>query len=165
MNPKQYKVVYDWFKKRPMAYSILRVATKGLPLLVVAAYGWLILWLAVFCKAGWQVLLRVIGVPAVTFILGSVIRKMYNAPRPYEKGIEPLLEKQTKGQSCPSRHALSAGVIAAVWLMICPSAGIAMLLLAVGVCITRVLAGVHSIWDVTAGLLFGLGMGLTGMVL
>lgn len=165
MNPKQYKVVYNWFKKRPLAYRVLSSATKGLPLLVVFAYGWLLLWLAVFCKAGQHMLLRVIGVPAVTFILGSAIRKIYNAPRPYEKGIEPLLEKQTKGQSCPSRHALSAGVIAAVWLVVCPPVGAVVFLLAVGVCITRVLAGVHSILDVTAGLLFGLGMGLTGMVL
>lgn len=165
MKPERYQVIYNWFKERPYAYNALCSATKGLPMLVAFAYGWLLFWQVVFCKAGGHMLVRLIGVPAVTLVLGSLVRKLYNAPRPYEKGIQPLMEKQTKGQSCPSRHALSAGVIAAVWFMVCPPVGVGVLLLAVGVCVTRVLAGVHSIWDVTAGLLFGLCFGLTGMVL
>lgn len=164
MRPEQYQNIYHWFIQRPRAYRLLEIATKGLPLFTAACYGVLLVWLALFAHGTPRVLLKAIGVPAVTLVVGSLIRCWVNAPRPYERGIKPLLHKETKGQSWPSRHALSAGVIAAVWLVLYPTMGTGVLLLAVGVCVTRVLAGVHSVWDVTAGLFFGLICGLTGML-
>lgn len=165
MSPEQYEKIYIWFQQRPIAYRVLRNATKALPMVIAASYGILLLSLVVLPDTPHAALLRAILVPAVTLLAGSLLRRWCNAPRPYEKGIKPLIDKQTRGQSCPSRHALSAGVISAVWLVLCPAGGVAALVLALGVCVTRVLAGVHSIWDVTAGLLFGLGLGLLGMLI
>lgn len=165
MRPEQYRKIYHWFNQRPGAYRLLCAATKGLPLVTAVCYGALLVWLALFARVAPAVLLRAIAVPALTLVVGSLARRWYNAPRPYEKGIEPLLQKETRGQSCPSRHALSAGVIAAVWLVLYPAAGVGVLVLAGAVCVTRVLAGVHSVWDVIAGLLFGLACGLAGMLL
>lgn len=165
MNPEEYQKIYTWFKQRPTAYRVLKIATAGLPLVTAASYGILLLSMFLLPERTQAELLQAIIVPAVIFLAGSLLRRWYNAPRPYEKGVEPLISKQTKGQSCPSRHALSAGVIAAVWLVLYPAGGVLALALALGVCVTRVLAGVHSIWDVTAGLLFGFGFGLLGMLL
>lgn len=164
MRPERYEKIYSWFHQRPKAYRLLELSAKGLPGLVVCAYAGLLVWLVV-SGAPWGLLARAVLVPAGTLVVGSLLRKWYNAPRPYEKGIQPLLPKDTKGQSCPSRHALSASVISAVWAIICPAAGIVMLVLTLGVCITRVLAGVHSVWDVTAGVILGTLCGVFGMLL
>lgn len=164
MRPEQYEKVYRWFHQRPKAYRLLAISAKGLPALVVLAYVGLLLWL-IGSGAPWSLWMRVVLVPAGTLVLGSLLRKWYDAPRPYEKGIRPLLPKDTKGQSCPSRHALSASVIGAVWGMVCPAAGGVMLVLTLGVCVTRVLAGVHSVWDVTAGAVLGTLCGVIGMLL
>lgn len=165
MNPEEYQKIYLWFTQRPMAYRILKIATAGLPLIIAASYGILLLSLLCLPDCTTAELLRAIFVPAVIFLAGSLLRRWCNAPRPYEKGVKPLIPKQTKGQSRPSRHALSAGVIAAVWLVLYPTGGVLALVLALGVCVTRVLAGVHSIRDVTEGLMFGLGFGLLGMLI
>ena len=56
---------------------------------------------------------RAILVPAVSFVGLSVVRKIINAPRPYEKfDMSPVLEKDTKGKSFPSRHVFSVFIIA-----------------------------------------------------
>ena len=47
------------------------------------------------------------------FVGLSVVRKIINAPRPYEKfDMPPVLEKDTKGKSFPSRHVFSVFIIA-----------------------------------------------------
>ena len=44
----------------------------------------------------WQCLL----VPAAAFVLLSLFRGLWNAPRPYEQGIDSLMKKKTEGRSC-----------------------------------------------------------------
>ena len=45
---------------------------------------------------------RAILVPAVSFVGLSIVRKIINAPRPYEKfDMPPVLEKDTKGKAFP----------------------------------------------------------------
>ena len=56
---------------------------------------------------------RAILVPAVSFVGLSVVRKIINAPRPYEKfDMPPELEKDTKGKSFSSRNVFSVYIIA-----------------------------------------------------
>ncbi len=45
----------------------------------------------------------------------------------------------------PSRHALSAAVLAAVWLYFYPAAGCVMVGIALLICCLRVLTGVHHV--------------------
>ena len=45
----------------------------------------------------------------------------------------------------PSRHALSAAVLAAVWLYFYPAAGCVMVGIALLICCLRVLTGVHPV--------------------
>ena len=83
---------------------------------VYLIYPALLLYLVV-CRDSrfWRVLL----VPAVTFVLVSLFRKKFNAPRPYEKWqVKPLIPKDTKGNSFPSRHVFSIYIIAILLLTI-----------------------------------------------
>ena len=163
MNAQQYQKIYNWFTARPRALTALRFAAKGLPLVVAGSYGLMLLGIA--WQKNWPLLLRTVLVPGITFVLGTALRDGLNRPRPYEKGITALLPKDTKGKSFPSRHSLAAGVLAATWLAVCPPVGAVMTVLALGVCVSRVLAGVHAPVDVAVGFGLGYASGLIGMCL
>jgi membrane-associated phospholipid phosphatase len=107
--------------------------------------------------------LRCILVPGLSFVLLSLYRSVRNAKRPYEVlDIEPLIHKDTRGHSFPSRHVFSAFVIAMTFLWICPPGGALLLALGVVTALCRVIGGVHWPRDVMAGALLGAGTGLVG---
>ena len=109
-------------------------------------------------------LARAVLVPGAVFGGGSVLRAVLNRPRPYQQpGFVPLLPKETLGRSFPSRHALSAAVIAAAWLPVSPAACTVLAVLALALCAARVLAGVHTPADVLAGAALGFALGALGM--
>lgn len=111
-------------------------------------------------------LLKTILVPAVSFVFITVIRKIINAPRPYEKfGIPPVIEKDTKGKSFPSRHVFSVFIIAVTIFYSHPGAGILIGLIGVSMAVIRVLGGVHEVRDVVAGAVIGLLCGVVGFYL
>lgn len=108
---------------------------------------------------------KAILVPAVSFIAVSLLRALINAPRPYEAfALPPVIAKDTKGKSFPSRHAFSIFVIGVTFLAACPLPLVGWLILALGVClaVVRVLAGVHFPRDVAAGALLGIACGCLG---
>ena len=106
---------------------------------------------------------KVTLVPAISFILVSIFRKLINAPRPYEKfDIPPVLEKDTKGKSFPSRHVFSIFVIAVTIFYSHPGPGIVIALMGVLMAFIRVYGGVHEPRDVIAGAVIGLLCGFIG---
>lgn len=108
-------------------------------------------------------LMRSILVPAISFVLLTVVRRMINAPRPYEKfGIPPVIEKDTKGKSFPSRHVFSVFIIAFTIFVSHRGAGIMIALIGVAVAIIRVFGGVHEPKDVVAGAIAGILSGVVG---
>lgn len=108
-------------------------------------------------------LMKVIFVPAVSFVLVTIFRKMINVPRPYEKfGIPPVIEKDTKGKSFPSRHVFSVFIIAVTIFCSHPGPGILIALIGVAMAVIRVLGGVHEPRDVIAGAVIGLACGVVG---
>ncbi len=127
--------------------------------------GWLlypVLLLALALK-GDPRLLRCVLVPGVSFAAVTLVRRWINAPRPYEAlEIDPIIHKDTKGQSMPSRHVFSMFVIAVTYLWIQPWIGVILLLLGVVLAVLRVLGGVHFPRDVLVGALCGIGSGLVG---
>ena len=113
-----------------------------------------------------QLIARAVFVPAFVFLGGTLLRARLNFPRPYEQpGFTPLVPKETHGKSFPSRHALSAAVLAAVWCYFYPAAGACMVVVALLICALRVLAGAHYVRDVAAGALLGFALGAAGMYL
>lgn len=108
-------------------------------------------------------LLKVIFVPAISFVLVTAFRKIINAPRPYEKfEIPPVIEKDTKGKSFPSRHVFSVFIIAVTIFYSHPGPGVVIGLIGVAMAVIRVLGGVHEVRDVVAGALIGLVCGIVG---
>ena len=111
-----------------------------------------------------QLIARAVFVPAFVFLGGTLLRARLNFPRPYEQpGFTPLVPKETHGKSFPSRHALSAAVLAAVWLYFYPAAGCVMVGIALLICCLRVLTGVHHVRDVVCGFVLGFVLGTAGM--
>ena len=125
---------------------------------VYLIYPALLLYLVV-CRDSrfWRVLL----VPAVTFVMVSLFRKKFNAPRPYEKWlVKPLIPKDTKGNSFPSRHVFSIYIIAmAVWYVWMPL-GVILCVAGVFLAAARVIGRVHFVKDVVAGELIAVGLGI-----
>ena len=108
-------------------------------------------------------MLFTILVPAVSFVGLSVVRKIINAPRPYEKfDMSPVLEKDTKGKSFPSRHVFSVFIIAMTIFYEHPGAGVLLGIIGLLLGIVRVLVGVHEPKDIAAGALAGIVCGIVG---
>ena len=56
--------------------------------------------------------IKTLLVPLVTFAAVTIFRKLCNAKRPYEVwDVKPLIPKETKGNSFPSRHVFSIYII------------------------------------------------------
>ena len=88
---------------------------------------------------------------------------MINAPRPYEKfDMPPVIEKDTKGKSFPSRHVFSVFIIAFTIFVSHTGAGIMIALIGVAIAIIRVVGGVHEPRDVIAGAIAGIVAGIVG---
>ena len=167
MGPQQYRKVYTWFAARPAAWTALRLANRLLPWVSAGAYLALLGLLAARWAAGegggWLLAKSVLA-PGAAFAGGSALRAALDRPRPYQQpGFVPLLPKETLGRSFPSRHALSAAVIAAAWLPVSPAACAVLAMLALALCAARVLAGVHTPADVLAGAALGFALGALGM--
>lgn len=108
-------------------------------------------------------LLRSVIVPAVSFVLLTVVRRMINAPRPYEKfDMPPVIDKDTKGKSFPSRHVFSVFIIAFTIFVSYTGAGIMIALIGVAIAVIRVVGGVHEPRDVIAGAIAGIVAGIVG---
>ena len=94
------------------------------------------------------------------FIAISILRKLLNKPRPYEKyEMAPAVKKDTKGCSFPSRHAFSAAVIAVNICAVYGAVGLVVLALAIIIAVLRVLLGLHFVKDVLSGLAIGILVG------
>ncbi|GAA0361224.1 phosphatase PAP2 family protein [Alkalibacterium iburiense] len=109
---------------------------------------------------------RVFLAPAISFILVSIFRNKLNAPRPYEvNDTTPLIKKDTKGKSFPSRHVFSVFVIASTLYFISQPLGIILMLAGVILAFLRVIGGVHFPRDVIAGAVIGILSGVLGFYL
>ena len=99
-------------------------------------------------------------------MLVTVLRKVINAPRPYEVfDAAPVIPKDTRGNSFPSRHAFSIFVIAMTFCACCPLTWAGPVMLAAGVllAVIRVVSGVHFPCDVVVGALLGMLAGFVGL--
>ena len=98
---------------------------------------------------------RAILVPAVSFVGLSVVRKIkFDMP--------PVLEKDTKGKSFPSRHVFSVFIIAMTIFYEHPGAGVLLGIIGLLLGIVRVLVGVHEPKDIIVGAMAGIVCGIVG---
>lgn len=154
-----YQQLTGRIRESGAACFALRAFGKAATGIMYAAYPGLLILLAARGETGR--LLRTILVPGTAFVLLTIVRAKINRPRPYETwDIRPLIHKDTRGNSMPSRHVFSSAVIAMAWLPVCPAAGIILLLIGAAAAWIRVLGGVHYPSDVAAGYIAGVLSGL-----
>ncbi|MCD8501681.1 MAG: phosphatase PAP2 family protein [Bacillaceae bacterium] len=161
MKKETYERMTSSLRKKPKGVKGINLLNKCLTLFVYCAYPCLLIVLAILHD---ERLWSAFATPAISFVLVSVFRKYYNAPRPYETlDIVPLISKDTIGKSFPSRHVFSVFVIAMVFLSISSRLGIAFLIIGSFLAIVRVIGGVHYLKDVIAGAAVGILSGLLGL--
>ena len=111
-------------------------------------------------------IIRIVLVTGISFVLVSVSRHFIDAERPYIKyNFAPLVQKEKKGESMPSRHVFSAFVIGVAFLYMNVALGIIMLIIGTLMAVTRVVVGVHFPRDVIAGAVIGILSGTIGFYL
>ena len=134
-----------------------------LPLLMLIFYPVEAVYLLITEGIGSEIFLRFTLIPLGTFLLVTAVRAIVNAQRPYEKyDYTPVVSKSTKGKSFPSRHTVSAFIIAMAFLYVHTNIGVIMLCIAAAIGVTRVLSGVHFIRDVVSGAAIGVVIGVLG---
>ncbi len=154
MYKETYDKIYDYFTKKPHRLKILRFLGKASE---VIGYGAYIVLIAYLLLTGNEKIYKCIYVPALTFLFATAVRSGLNFPRPYEKyDITPLVKKDTKGKSFPSRHVVCLAIISAAWIYAYLPAGIFMCALTAVVMVIRPLSGVHFPKDVLAGAFFSI---------
>lgn len=161
---KNYQEWYDHIagkiKNNPLFLRLLRVFNRFMTVVMPIVY--LTLLTTIYFREGFgkQVLMYVF-IPASGFVILSFLRKKINAPRPYEEWtIKPLLDRDSPGQSMPSRHVFSATIISMACLHASLSVGVILLVLSAFLGLVRVLGGVHYPKDVVVGYICGLAWGM-----
>ncbi len=149
MSENSYKKMLAFMENHNFLKRFAVISGKVITLAVYIFYPIFLIYLYSISYSG---LIKIVLIPLVSFIVLSIVRRLINAPRPYEKfDIKPLYDKHTKGQSCPSRHTFSAFVIGFCAMYVSVPLGVVLTLLAVILAVTRVLCGVHFIRDVVWG--------------
>ena len=160
MTAKQYENLTAGLRRHPESIRVLGAANVLTTGIVYAAY---LLYLGFVVLTDISRLLPAVLIPGISFVLLTLVRDRINAPRPYEVlDIRPLLLKDTKGHSFPSRHVFSVFVIAFTVGVHIHWAGIALGAVGLLISLIRVLAGIHFPRDVLAGMLSGIACGLIG---
>lgn len=152
MYEKRYGKIRAWFLKHRISLWFLKFCCLILPVFTAAGYCILLLYELIYNDLFSERFLKILLVPAGTFLLVTLIRSILNFPRPYEKySIRPLMKKDTRGRSFPSRHAASVFIIAMAFLYANLWLGLLFLVISLLTCASRFLSGVHFFRDVLAG--------------
>ena len=161
---KNYQEWYDHIAgkigNKPIFLRLLRTFNRFMTVVMPMIYLTLLVTTYLQQGLGKQVLTYVF-VPASGFVILSLLRKKINAPRPYEIWeIVPLLDRDSPGQSMPSRHVFSATIISMACLHASLSVGVILLVLSALLGLVRVSGGVHYPKDVVVGYICALVWGV-----
>ncbi len=158
MKKETYIRVFEKVHSIPHGVQIINISGK------ILTYTAAVLYIAGIAAAIFNRLYKqagiIVAVPAVSFILVSLFRQKVNAKRPYELyGFSPLIVKDTKGKSFPSRHVFSIFVIGTTLGILYPYMSIAIGIMGVLLAAIRVITGVHFPKDTIAGAVIGIVLG------
>ena len=164
---KYMKNYQEWYnhiaaniENKPFHLRLLRAFNRFMTVVMPMIYLTLLATTYLQEGLGKQVLIYVF-IPASGFVILSFLRKKINAPRPYEEwDIKPLLDRDSPGQSMPSRHVFSATIISMAYLHASLTMGMICLILSAFLGLVRVLGGVHYPKDVVVGYICALVWGM-----
>ena len=161
---KNYQEWYDHIAgnigNKPFLLSLLRTFNRFMTVVMPMIYLTFLATTYLQQGLGTQVGIYLF-IPASGFVILSFLRKKINAPRPYEEWtIKPLLDRDSPGQSMPSRHVFSATIISMACLHASLTMGMICLTLSAFLGLVRVLGGVHYPKDVVVGYICALVWGV-----
>lgn len=161
---KNYQEWYDQIagniENKPFLLSLLRAFNRCMTVVMPIIYLTLLATTYLQQGLGKQVGIYLF-IPASGFMILSFLRKKINALRPYEVWeIVPLLDRDSPGQSMPSRHVFSATIISMACFHASLSIGVILLVLSALLGLVRVLGGVHFPKDVLVGYICALVWGM-----
>ena len=161
---KNYQEWYDRIagniENKPFLLRLLRAFNRFMTVVMPMIYLTLLATTYLQQGLGKQVGIYLF-IPASGFVILSFLRKKINTPRPYEEwDIKPLLDRDSPGQSMPSRHVFSATIISMACLHASLSVGVILLVLSAFLGLVRVSGGVHYLKYVVVGYIFGLVCGV-----
>lgn len=159
MNEKLLFFLYKKTNSNELFKKIIVFAAKKTPAALFVIY----ISTGIYTlAANSQKLFLYLFVPFFTLILSTVLRKAVNKKRPFEVlNITPLISHRN-GESFPSRHTVSAFIIAFAVLYINMDLGLFCFLLSFTVGITRIMTGVHYPSDVFFGAFISMVFGYFG---
>lgn len=161
---KNYQEWYDHIagkiENKPFLLSLLRTFNRFMTVVMPMIY--LTLLATTYFQEGLGTQVGIyLFIPASGFVILSFLRKKINAPRPYEVWeIVPLLDRDSPGQSMPSRHVFSASIISMACMHASLTMGMICLTLSAFLGLVRVLGGVHYPKDVVVGYICALVWGV-----
>ena len=154
ISTETYKSIVGFFKRNKPCNTVLKSCYNFLPFIMFVSYGILIVFMFF---SDIKIFARITLSPLTVFAIVTFFRKIFNRPRPYEKfATTSVFGKNKKGESMPSRHTACAFIIAMAFMYVSIPLGIAYLIISAFIMISRVLAGVHFISDVIAGMAISL---------
>lgn len=154
ISTETYKSIVGFFKRNKPCNTVLKLCYNFLPFIMFVSYGILIVFMFF---SDIKIFARITLSPLTVFAIVTFFRKIFNRPRPYEKfATTSVFGKNKKGESMPSRHTACAFIIAMAFMYVSIPIGIAYLIISAFIMISRVLAGVHFISDVIAGMAISL---------
>ena len=153
--------MYRVYSSRRVSAS-LRIISHVSVLLSVAAFAMLVISSYIDEP---MLAVRICFAAAVPFAVVTALRKLINAPRPYELySFYECAPKKKKGSSFPSRHVFSSFLISVLAYILSPWLTVAAMLSGIALSVSRVLLGIHFIRDVVTGALAGAVCGALGML-
>lgn len=158
IKEKQFIKTTTAIKNNKTLYNVLKFVYKLLPLVLFLGYPIMVIYLV----AIWDLrFIKVLTIPAVTFLAVTVMRILINRPRPYERySFSPVFPKDTKGKSFPSRHTASAFIISYAFLYINPVLGVISMVISAFLSLLRPIVGVHYVSDILGGFLVSSLLGI-----
>ena len=155
-----YNHIAAKIENRPFFLMLLRTFNRFMTVVMPMIYLTLLATTYLQQGLGKQVLIYVF-IPASGFVILSFLRKKINAPRPYEEWtIKLLLDRDSPGQSMPSRHVFSATIISMACFHASLSLGVILLVFSAFLGVVRVLGGVHYPKDVVVAYICALVWGV-----
>ena len=169
MKKETYIKMTQPFRDNPGLAKGIHIANKLCTLTMYIAYPILLVYLFFNAKySSYFSFDKAVLVPGISFVALTLVRKLINRPRPYEKfEMPPVMKKDTKGNSFPSRHVFSATMIAMTFLLMSPWSWLGLIFLVVSVllAVVRVVSGVHYISDVIAGSFIAMFCAVMGYII
>ncbi len=109
---------------------------------------------------GWMVLRLFLALVLALVVSELVLKPLVREPRPYERNPQAIvIGSRPGGYSFPSGHATSSFAAAVALSRAWPAGRVAWLVLAALISYSRVYLGVHSPFDVLAGVVIGAACG------